>query len=108
MPSTFPERCGPIGFDIPYDESATSVTLTVPKLMASLPELIDKEQVNTANQRLAEKGIEFDYVLIDHGANIEILKRQEGATNMELYPLIWEALADQYEGPWVFEVKIKQ
>jgi hypothetical protein len=105
---TDPERCGSIGFDIPYDESATSVTLTVPKLVASLSELIDQEHVNTANQRLADQGIEFDYVPVDHGADIEILKRPEGATNMEIYPLIWEALADQYEGPWVFEVKIKQ
>lgn len=104
---TDPERCGSIGFDIPYDESATSVTLTVQKLMASLPELIDKEHVNTANQRLADKGIQFDYVPTDHGADIEILKQPEGATNMEIYPLIWEALADRYEGPWVFEVKIK-
>jgi hypothetical protein len=105
---TDPERCGSIGFDIPHDESATSVTLTVPKLMASLPELIDKERVNTANQRLADKGIKFDYVPVDHGANIVILKRPEGATNMEIYPLIWEALADQYEGPWLFKVEIKQ
>ncbi len=105
---TNPERCGSIGFDIPYDESATSINLTVPKLMASLPELIDKERVNTANQRLADRGIEFDYVPVDHGANIEIIKRPEGATNMEIYPLIWEALADHYEGPWVFKVKIKQ
>lgn len=105
---TDPERCGSIGFDIPYDESATSVTLTVPKLVASLSELIDREHVNTANQRLADKGIEFDYVPTDHGANIEIINRPEGATNMEIYPLIWEALADQYEGPWVFKVKIKQ
>lgn len=105
---TDPERCGSIGFDIPYDESATSVTLTVPKLMASLSELIDQEHVNTANQRLADKGIQFDYVPVDHGANIEILKQPEGATNMEIYPLIWAALADQYEGPWVFQVEIKQ
>lgn len=105
---TDPERCGSIGFDIPFEESATSVTLTVPKLVASLSELIDREHVNTANQRLADKGIEFDYVPTDHGANIEILNRPEGATNMEIYPLIWEALADQYEGPWVFQVKIKQ
>jgi hypothetical protein len=105
---TDPERCGSIGFDIPYDESATSVNLTVPKLMASLPELIDKAHVNTANQRLADKGIKFDYVPTDHGANIVILNQPEGATNMEIYPLIWEALADQYEGPWVFQVKIKQ
>jgi hypothetical protein len=102
------ERCGSIGFDIPYDESAAAITLTVPKLMASLPESIDQERVNNANQKLAEKGIEFDYVPTEHGADIEILKQPEGATNMDVYPLIWEALADQYEGAWVFPVEIKQ
>jgi hypothetical protein len=106
--STDPDRCNSIGFDILYDKSVTSVTLTVQKLVASLPEMIDKEHVKTANQRLADKGIEFDYVPMDHGANIEILKRPKGASNMEVYPLIWEALADQYEGPWVFHVEIKQ
>jgi len=105
---TDPERCNSIGFDILYDKSVTSVTLTVQKLMASLPELIDNEHVKTANQRLADKGIEFDYVPIEHSANIEILKRPEGVPDMEIYPLIWEALADQYEGPWVFQVEIKQ
>jgi len=105
---TDPERCGYIGFDTPYDESATSVTLTVSMLLASLPELIDKEHVNTANQRLADKGIEFDYVPVGHGANIEILKRPEGVPDMEIYPLIWDALADQYEGPWVFHVETKR
>jgi hypothetical protein len=105
---TDPERCSSIGFDILYDESATFITLTVQKLMASLPELIDKELVNTANQRLADKSIAFDYVPVEHGANIVILKRPEGATDMGIYPLIWEALADQYEGPWAFKVEIKQ
>jgi hypothetical protein len=105
---TDPERCSSVGFDILYDEPAISITLIVHKLVASLPESIDKEHVNIANQRLAEKGIEFDYVPVEHGANIEILKRPEGAPNMEIYPLIWEALADQYEGPWVFQVEIKQ
>ena len=102
------ERCSLVGFDILYDEPAISIILTVQKLVASLPESIDKEHVKTANQRLADKGIAFDYVPMDHGANIVILKRPEGATNMEFYPLIWEALADQYEGPWVFQVEIKQ
>lgn len=104
---TDPERCSSVGFDILYDETATTVTLTVQKLVASLPEMIDKEHVNIANKRLADKGIEFDYVPQNHGANIEILKQPEGATNIEIYPLIWEALADQYEGPWVFHVEIK-
>jgi len=105
---TDPERCSSVGFDILYDEPATSVTLTVQKLVASLSEMIDKKHVSTANQRLADKGIEFDYVPVEHGANIEILKRPEGMPDMEIYPLIWEALANQYEGPWVFQVEIKQ
>jgi len=103
-----PERCSSVGFDILYDEQVSSIILNVQKLVASLPESIDKEHVNTANQRLADKGIEFDYVPVEHGANIEILKQPEGATNMEIYPLIWEALADQYEGPWVFRVEPKR
>jgi len=102
------ERCSSVGFDILYDQPASSIILTVQKLVASLPESIDKEHVKNANQRLAGKGIEFDYVLVEHGANIEILKRPENVPDMEIYPLIWEALADQYEGPWVFHVETKQ
>jgi hypothetical protein len=105
---TDPERCSSVGFDVLYDKSATSISLTVPKLMASLPESIDKEHVNIANLRLADRGIEFDYVPVEHGANIVILKRPEGVPDMGIYPLIWEALADQYEGPWVFQIEIKQ
>jgi hypothetical protein len=26
----------------------------------------------------------------------------------EIYPLIWDALAEQYEGPWVFRVAIER
>lgn len=55
-----PNRCSTIGFNIAYDESATSVTLTVPKLLASTPEVIEKERVERANKRLADAGIEFD------------------------------------------------
>jgi hypothetical protein len=102
-----PERCNNVGFNVIYDsKSDTSVTITIPKLMASVNEVVTKETVARANQRLADKGIEFDYVSVDHGGNIEILKRPEGATDPEIYPLIWEALADQYEGPWVFTVPI--
>ncbi len=105
---TDPDRCGSIGFDIEYDEAATSVTLTVPKLMASTPEVVEKERVERANQRLASAGIEFNYVNMDHGGNIVILKQPEGMTNDKIYPLIWDALADQYEGPWVFTIPIKR
>ena len=105
---TDPERCGSIGFDIPYDESASSITLTVPKLLGSIPEVITEERVEIANQRLADRGIQFEYVNIDHGGNIEILEQPENVTDAEIYPLIWDALTEQYEGPWVFTVSIER
>jgi hypothetical protein len=105
---TDPERCSTAAFDIAYDGSTTSITLTVPKLVASTPEVVDKERVARANKKLAGAGIEFDYVNVDHGGNIVILKQPQGMTNDDIYPLIWDALADQYEGPWVFTIPIKR
>jgi hypothetical protein len=101
-----PERCTSIGFDVAYDESASTVTLNVPRLMTSVPEVVDKERVARANERLADKGIEIDYINGDHSGRVVVLKRPGAATDAEIYPLIWDALADQHEGPWVFTVAI--
>jgi hypothetical protein len=103
---TDPERCNRIGFDILYDESASSITMTVPRLLASVPEVVTPDRVQMANARLADKGIQFDYENIDHGGNIVILQRPEGMEDVEIYPLIRDALAEQYEGPWVFTVEL--
>jgi len=104
---TSPERCNDVGFDVAYDsQSDTSITITVPKLKASVNEVVTKETVAMANERLADKGIEFDYVNVDHGGNFVILKRPEGLSDEEIGTLIWDALAEQYEGPWVFTVEI--
>lgn len=101
-----PQRCASIGFDVVYDGTAPSVTLSVPKLLASVPEVVDQARVAAANERLSAYGIEIDYVNVDHGGNINVLKRPEGATDGQIYPLIWDALAEQYEGPWVFTVDL--
>jgi hypothetical protein len=103
---TSPERCNDVGFDIAYDTADTSITITVPKLKASVNEVVTKEIVAKANERLADKGIEFDYINIDHGGTFDILKRPEGLSDEEIGMLIWDALAEQYEGPWVFTVEI--
>ena len=44
---------------------------------------------------------------MDQDGNIAILKRPDGATDMEIYPETWEALADQYDGSWAFEVPLE-
>jgi hypothetical protein len=101
-----PERCSGTGYDIEPHESADSLMLTVPRLMGSVPEVIDQERVDRANERLTNAGIEFDYVNGDHGGSIVVLKQPANATNLQIDPQIWDALADQYEGPWVFTIPL--
>ena len=100
------ERCSSIGFNVFYEENLSSLTLTVPKLLASVPEVVDDMRVAMANERLSAYGIEIDYLNIDHGGMINVLKRPDGATDPQIYPLIWDALAEQYEGPWAFTVQL--
>ncbi len=100
------KRCSSIGFDVVYDETPSSLALTVPKLVGSVPEVVNAERVAMANARLSPLGIEIDYVNLDHGGNINVLKRPDGATDAGIYPLIWDALAEQYAGPWVFTVEL--
>lgn len=100
-------RCSSIGFDVVHEEIPSSLTLTVPKLLASVPEVVDDERVAMANERLAAYGIEIDYINVDHGGTVNVLKRPDGATDAQIYPLIWDALAEQYEGPWVFTVPLQ-
>jgi hypothetical protein len=103
-----PLRCSSIGFDVVTDKSADSIKLTVPKLTSIYPEVVTQDRVDRANQLLADAGIEFQYVNQSHGGTVEILKRPEGKSDEEIYPLIRDALSDQYEGPWVFKVPIQR
>ena len=100
------QQCESIGFDVSYDASVTSLTLTVPRLQATVNELVTQEVVERANQRLADKGIEFNYVNGDHSGNIVILKQPAGMSDAEAGTMIWDALAEQYDGPWEFTVEL--
>lgn len=101
------EQCNSIGFDVQYDSSMTSLTLTVPRLQATVNEVVTKDVVDRANQRLLDKGIKFNYVSGDHSGNIVILNKPASLSDAEVGTLIWDALADQYEGPWVFTVPLR-
>ena len=105
-----PVRCSGINFIGQYDEGPTTVRITIPKLttgLGTIPERIPEDLVKKANERLADKGIAFEVVAAGNGNNFNILKRPDGMPDVELYPLIWDAFSDWYEGPWVFTVEIK-
>ena len=101
-----PERCVGMGTDVSYEGGPTRVVLTIPKLKTSIPERIPEEMVQQANERLKDRGIVFEVIAQDHGNNFNILRRPDGMPDTELYPLIWDALGDWYEGPWEFTVEI--
>jgi len=97
------ERCITLGFDAPYDGSSTTMTVTVPYLLTPVtrPE-ITEERVAWANKKLEEVGIVFEYVNDD----VRILHKPDDVKEWDAYPMAWEALADQYDGPWMFTVQV--
>lgn len=98
------ERCITMGFDAPYDGSATTMTITVPYLITPVfTSDITDQRVELANKKLINDGIVFEYV----DGDVKILQKPTGMKEWEAYPLAWDALADWYDGPWVFRVIVK-
>jgi hypothetical protein len=100
-----PERCTAIGFDAPYDGSATVITVTVPYLITSVPEIITEDRIEMANEMLKADRIAFEYV--GSKRDVQILQAPSGMPDWEVYQRIWDALADRYDGPWVFTVSVQ-
>jgi hypothetical protein len=98
------ERCMELGFDAPHDGRATVITVTVPYLITSVPEVITAERVEMANKKLEADGISFEYV--SQRRDVRILQSPSGMEDWEVYQLIWDALADRYDGPWTFTVNV--
>jgi len=98
-----PERCVELGFDAPYDGKATVIKVTVPYLITSVPEVVTAGRVREANRRLESEGIVFAYV----GRDVKISQMPPGMPEWEAYHLVWDALADRYDGPWTFTVPVE-
>ena len=97
-----PERCIKLGFDAPFDGNPTAIHVTVPYLITSVLEVITTERVETANQKLEASGIAFEYVERD----VKVLQQPAEMQDWEVYQMIWDALADRYDGPWVLTVEV--
>jgi hypothetical protein len=98
-----PERCMELGFDAPYDGKTNVIKVTVPYLITSVPEVVTAERIQEANKKLEAEGITFEYV----GRDVKLLKMPSGMQEWEAYQLIWDALADRYDGPWTFTVPVE-
>lgn len=99
-------RCVKIGFPV-GSKDPRSLTLTIPSLEQSTPEVIPPEDVTIAVEKLKAQGIEMTYKALSHGSTWEFQKLPAGMTQQEAYRKFIEALGYVYSGPWEFSITLK-
>jgi WD40 repeat protein len=100
-------RCVKVGFPI-GDAHPESVTLTIPNLEQSMPEVIPADELAIAIKYLKDwEDIEMEWQLVDHGAYPEYKKLPAGMTEQEAYRQFIRALGYIYPGTWTFELQLK-
>jgi hypothetical protein len=99
-------RCVKIGFPI-GDVAPDSMTLTIPALEQSMPEVVPADEVTAAQERLKEQGIDMEWHIVDHGAYPEYKDLPTGMSEQQAYRKFIEALGYVYKGPWIFKLQLK-
>jgi hypothetical protein len=104
------ERCVQIDFLLGYSNSTQPLTLTIPALEQSIPEVIPDADLKAAREKLKAQGIELDYITSTTsgggGGGVRFPKKPEGMTDSEANQQLMVALGYIYPGPWVFNLEI--
>ncbi len=99
-------RCIKLGFPVGAAD-LHSLTLTIPALEQSMPEVIPDDQLAEALKYLkAWEGIEMEWHVVDHGAYPEYRKLPDGMNEQQAYRKFIEALGYVYYGQWEFDVQL--
>jgi len=84
----------PFHFDMQTDPRS-NLFIMLSKLTKDQPERLPYELIASAQNQLAEKGIVFNYVIVNHGSRIDITKKPLGMSESEALALVQEALTEQ-------------
>ena len=104
-------RCVQVEFLLGHSNQSGTVTLTVPILEQSIPEVIPDDELAAARERLLPEGIDIGWQVISSpeggGSSGPVYnKLPDGMTEQEAYQLFIEALGYIYPGPWEFTVEV--
>ena len=104
------ELCYRLEYRFPFhlaDDPQQVIAIWVDKLTRDQPERLPNEVISAASQKLSITGIEFRYVSQDHGSRIEILKKPEELTDIEVLTIIQDALTEKVtdSGVLIFDFK---
>ena len=94
------EMCYRLNYSYPFQIDANfspqaDLSILVAKLTTVQPERISYEVIAHAQNKLAEEGIEFSYVVISHGSYISITKKPEGLTEAEAVQKVQDFLTEK-------------
>lgn len=104
-------RCVQIEFLLGHSNQPGTVTLTVPMLEQSIPEVIPDDEIAAARGKLLPQGIDIGWEVVSSpsgggGSGPVYNKIPDGMTEQEAYRLFIEALGYIYTGPWEFTTEV--
>ncbi|HNE05974.1 MAG TPA: helix-turn-helix transcriptional regulator [Anaerolineales bacterium] len=104
------ELCYRLEYDFQFDimdNPKQSIAIWVNKLTKDQPERLPNELISSTFQKLSAKGIEFNYVIGEHGSSIEITKKPIELTENEVSTMIQNALTENAltSGILIFDLK---
>lgn len=89
------------------DDPKTEISVWIAKLTKDQPERLPYELIATAQNKLAAEGIEFNYVIINHGSQIVITKKPAELSERETFIKIQNALTQEATSPDVIIFDLK-
>lgn len=105
------DRCIKVGFPV-GDANPASITLTIPFLEQSTPEVIPEDDLAAAREKLLPEGIDIDWQVNTSpegggSAGPVYNSLPSGMSQQEAYQRLLEALGYFHQGPWIIKVNLK-
>jgi hypothetical protein len=110
-PKILSGRCVQSEFLIGHSNNHGTITLTIPALEQSMPEVIPEDEIAAAREKLLLQGIDIGWEVVSFpgsggGSGPVYNKLPDGLTEIEAYQLFLEALGYIHQGPWEFRIDI--
>lgn len=98
------EMCYRLNYTHPFSldsnaEPENDLSVLVTKLTKDQPERLPYELIASSQNELAAEGIEFSYVIVNHGSDIMITKKPEELTEAEALKRVQESLVEDAASP---------
>jgi hypothetical protein len=97
-------RCADYQILVGYTSESKTLDVIIDRLQTSSS--TTSESIARATERLAAQGITLEFESGDHSFNWTILSAPEGLSEIDINQRVFDALSEQYPGPWSFTIAL--